>query len=103
MKGDKEMLHLYRKEAEDFEYCFNVETSAPLTAEELAILKRILAHGFIENTIQAEPTLDQDPSVMEVGPLLNFATAFHTNVSQICDDIIPGKVVRIERSRRAVK
>ncbi len=32
-----------------------------------------------------------------------FATAFHTNVSKICEDIIPGKVVRIERSRRAVK
>ena len=27
------MKHFYRKVKQDFEYCFNVETSAPLTAQ----------------------------------------------------------------------
>jgi phosphoribosylformylglycinamidine synthase len=96
------MIHLFRKEKDSFEYCYNIETRAPLTPEELLRLKRILAHGFVAETITEESSLNGEEKAIEVGPRMNYATAFHTNVSQICGDVLLEKVVRIERSRRSI-
>ncbi len=96
------MIHLFRKESDRFEYCYNIETLSSLTPEELLRLKRILAHGFVADSITEKSALDGEGKAIEVGPRMNFATAFHTNVSQICGDTLLGKVVRIERSRRII-
>ncbi|MBU4455179.1 phosphoribosylformylglycinamidine synthase [Patescibacteria group bacterium] len=96
------MLHLYRQESSEFEHCFNIETSAPLTSEELTRLKRILAHGFIAETVSESSFLNGEGKAVEAGPRMNFATAFYANVSQICNDTLLQKVVRIERSRRII-
>jgi phosphoribosylformylglycinamidine synthase len=92
-------MHLFRK-VNGMEYCFNIKTSAPLTEEELLRLKRILAYGVSVESVSEKSFLAGREDVIEIGPRLNFATAFHANVSQICDAALPGKIIRIERSRR---
>lgn len=95
------MIRLYLPENNSFEQCFNIENSAPLSDKELELLKRILAHGFVQESIfQKSQLLNDKGNVVELGPRLNFATAFHTNVSQIIKNCGLDKVVRIERSRR---
>ena len=42
----QEVKQFYRSVNSDFEYCFNVETSEPLTSEELKILRWLLAETF---------------------------------------------------------
>ena len=96
------MIHLFRKEEDSFEYCYNIETRVPLTPEELLRLKRILAHGFVANSITEKSSLNGEGKAIELGPRMNYATAFHTNVSQICGDVLLEKVVRLERSRRSI-
>ena len=44
------MLHFFLGRSETLEYCFNVETSAPLNSDELSILKQLLADGFVSET-----------------------------------------------------
>ncbi len=99
-----EILHFYRLEKNDFEYCFNVEVSEPLTEAEVGRLKRILAPGFIADLVKEQSLLKKGKgqTIVEVGPRLSFATAFHTNVAQICHSCLLAKVARIERSRRYV-
>ncbi len=94
------MLHVYLPRGDRFEYCFNVETSSPLTEEELSILKQILADGFIPETVQATSSLLNGNGVVELGPRMNFATAYSTNLVSICHTCGLNKVTRIERSRR---
>lgn len=94
------MQHFFLRRDENLEYCFNVEASAPLNPEELSILRYLLAEGFISETISAKPFLPQGDEVVEVGPRMNFATAYSTNMVAICHTCGLNKVVRIERSRR---
>jgi len=94
------MYHFFLRRDERMEYCFNVETSAPLNSEELSILKQILADGFVSESI-SEKSFHQDAgSVVELGPRMNFATAYSTNIVAICHTCGLDKVTRIERSRR---
>ena len=39
------------------EYCFNIESTAPLTVQELSNLKLLLADGFLAETVAETPTL----------------------------------------------
>lgn len=82
------------------EYCFNVETSEPLAPEELLVLKQILTEGFIIEKLSIESLSPKDGEVVELGPRLNFATAYSTNLVAICHSCGLEKVIRIERSRR---
>ncbi|MEW6163416.1 MAG: hypothetical protein AB1606_08935, partial [Nitrospirota bacterium] len=112
------------------EYCFNIETTAPLTGEELNILRWLLAETFEPENFSEESFLKQDteyslpthpsPSrgegkgggeslcpmpyalcpILEVGPRMNFTTAWSTNAVSVCHACGLTKITRIERSRR---
>jgi len=93
------VIQLYRKVDSGMEYCFNIETSTPLNDTELQHLKLVLADGFLAETVAAAPNLT-GPRVVEVGPRMNFATAWSSNMVSICRAIGIDKVSRVERSRR---
>ncbi|MCB2180427.1 MAG: phosphoribosylformylglycinamidine synthase [Desulfobulbaceae bacterium] len=92
---------LYRKINDSKAYCFNVESNSPLTEEELTHLRLVLADGFLLDTVSLSPVLIGE-DVVELGPRLNFATAWSSNMVSICQAIGLGKVTRVERSRRYV-
>ncbi len=94
------MYHFFLRRDENLEYCFNVETSAPLNSNELSILRQLLADGFISENISTKPIHPDGREVVELGPRMNFATAYSTNIVAICYTCGLVKVVRIERSRR---
>ncbi len=94
------MYHFFLPKDESLEYCFNVETSDPLNLDELSILKQILTEGFLVEKISTEPMSPEGHEVVELGPRLNFATAYSTNLVSICHTCGLNKVNRIERSRR---
>jgi phosphoribosylformylglycinamidine synthase len=115
------MLHLYRKpmltpsgkkallvlleerslpvEDLDTEYCFNVGVTGPLTGGEAAVLKWLLSETFEPGSFSARPFLKGD-AIIEVGPRLNFQTAWSTNAVSVCRAVGLAKITRIERSRR---
>ena len=94
------MLHFFLKSNETMEYCFNVETSAPLNSNELSTLRQLLGDGFISESITSAPSNPDGHEVAELGPRMNFATAYSTNIVAICQTCGLEKVTRIERSRR---
>ncbi|MFH1859050.1 MAG: phosphoribosylformylglycinamidine synthase [Patescibacteria group bacterium] len=96
------MYHFYKKEnAENIEYCFNVETKEPLGSEEIKILKQLLVENFFEE-IKDKSHFNKSEEVIELGPCLNFTTAFSTNSVDICHACGLTKITRIEKSRRCV-
>jgi phosphoribosylformylglycinamidine synthase len=94
------MLHFFLGKSEKLQYCFNVDTSAPLDFNELSILRQLLADGFVSETLSANPIYPEGREVVELGPRMNFATAYSTNIVAICQACGLEKVTRIERSRR---
>jgi len=95
------------------EYCCNIEATSSLTAEELNILRWLLAETFepenfspesFLNSIPPHPPLSKGGSgggvVVEVGPRMNFTTAWSTNAVSVCHACGLRKITRIERSRR---
>ncbi|MGZ3568342.1 MAG: phosphoribosylformylglycinamidine synthase, partial [Thermodesulfobacteriota bacterium] len=94
------MYHFFLRKSEELEYSFNVETSAPLTSDELSILGQLLADGFIAESISPKPIHSDGRDALELGPRMNFATAYSTNIVAICQTCGLEKVTRIERSRR---
>jgi len=96
------MLQLFLQKDKNLEYCFNVETSEALDSKELLLLRHLLANGFIPETVSMKPIGSDGGRVVELGPRMNFATAFSTNIVAICHTIGLHKVLRIERSRRYV-
>ena len=80
----QEVQHFYRKVKPEFEYCFNVLTSAPLTAEELGILRWLLAETFDVGNFREVSFLGLGKDVIEIGPRLDFDTAYSTNAVAIC-------------------
>ena len=93
------MIRLFAQHNDSLEYCFNIEANQPLDHIEMRILTQILASGFIPKTISSETGL-RGQSVVELGPRMNFATAYSTNIVSICHACGLTKIVRIERSRR---
>ncbi len=94
------MYHLYGQGDKKTEYCFNIETTRPLSDQELNILKQLLADGFILDSVREHSVYKADDSVIELGPRLNFATAFSTNAVAVCRACGLDSITRIERSRR---
>ncbi len=90
------MLHFYLSEGAGIEYCFNIETSGLLSPDEITMLRQILAKGFVSESIYLTPS----NRYVELGPRMNFATAFSTNLVAICQSCGLEKITRIERSRR---
>jgi phosphoribosylformylglycinamidine synthase len=93
------MLHFILRRNETLEYCFNVEISAPLNSNEFSILRQLLADGFVSESISTKMTPPDRRDAVELGPRMNFATAYSTNLVAICHTCGLEKVVRIERSR----
>ncbi len=92
------MTRLYRRIGEDRAYCFNIESSRPLTEAELSRLRLILADGLQADSVWDTPVLQGD-RLVEVGPRLNFATAWSSNMVSICRATGLEEVSRVERSR----
>ena len=90
---------LYRKTSATQEYCFNIESSRPLTETEQSRLQLILADGFLTDSVTSTPLLS-GARVVEMGPRLNFATAWSSNMVSICRATGLDCVSRVERSRR---
>ena len=96
----QKVTHFYRAIKSDCEYCFNIETSAPLTSEELRTLRWLLAETFDLEHFGEKSFLKPVRNVIEVGPRLDFDTAYSTNAVAICHACGIQKVTRVERSRR---
>src|SRR5512146_3237259 len=94
------MHRFFLRKSEELEYCFNVESSAPLTSNELSVLRQLLADGFIAESVSPKPIHPDGRHAVELGPRMNFATAYSTNIVAICQTCGLEKVTRIERSRR---
>ncbi len=88
------------------EYCFNIEVTSPLTKQELKILRWLLAETFEPENFSEESFLTRNSElgtrncILEVGPRMNFTTAWSTNVVSVCHACGLHKITRIERSRR---
>jgi phosphoribosylformylglycinamidine synthase len=89
----------------DFEICFNVE----LTGDDDAafgdmqnyVLEWLLAETFDPKALSASSKFaDASSAVVEVGPRLNFQTAWSANAVAICGACGLANVARLERSRR---
>ncbi len=92
---------LYRLAGENQEHCFYVEVSAPLAAKDLSVLRWLLAETFEPEKLCDRSLLEtRDGQVIEIGPRLNFETAFSTNAVAICRACGLENVLRIEKSRR---
>lgn len=88
------------------EYCFYIDADGALSSNEDALLRWLLAETF-------EPVLFSDQSflctekydvcrdaLIEVGPRMNFTTAWSTNAVAVCHACGIASMRRIERSRR---
>ncbi len=93
------VTQLYRKIDNDRAYCFNIESTRKLTDQEMNCLRLILADGFLLDSVGDTPAL-QGERVVEVGPRLNFATAWSSNMVSICKATGLDMITRVERSRR---
>ncbi|MEJ2324975.1 MAG: AIR synthase-related protein, partial [Nitrospirota bacterium] len=81
------------------EFCYNVGLDGPLSREELEVLRWLLRETFEPEGFGDSPFLT-GPGVVEVGPRLNFQTAWSTNAVSVCRAAGLSKVMRLERSRR---
>lgn len=93
------VIQLHRQVKPDFAYCFNIESGQALTPAEIERLRLILADGFLIDTVTLEPQLVGE-RVVEIGPRMNFATAWSSNMVSICRAVGLEVVTRVERSRR---
>jgi|WetSurMetagenome_2_1015567.scaffolds.fasta_scaffold00042_73 phosphoribosylformylglycinamidine synthase len=88
------------------EFCFNIQVSGPLTDSEAETLRWLLAETFEPQLFSAFSFLEttkqnnNNAVLFEVGPRMNFSTAWSTNAVSICQSCGLTKVIRIERSRR---
>ncbi len=82
------------------EFCFYVETDKPLTQDEQTMLRILLAEGFIPETAKSTTSLNQEQKIIELGPRMNFATPYSTNLTAICHNCGLTKIKRIEKARR---
>ena len=95
------MQWFYRLAGKGLENCFYVEASAPLLAQEKTILSWLLAETFEPEKLSSQTFLGSDANkTVEVGPRLNFETAFSTNAVAICRACGLDKILRVEKSRR---
>jgi phosphoribosylformylglycinamidine synthase len=95
------MQRFYRRIDENLEYCYYIGTSAPLTEKELEILAWLLAETFQKEYFGEKSFYDKSKKrIVEIGPRLNFETAYSTNAVAICHTCGLKKINRIELSRR---
>lgn len=90
------------------EYCFYVEAKGSLSKEEEELLRWLLSETFEPEAFSSESLLTPNPEprtpnfFVEVGPRMNFTTAWSSNAVSVCHACGLTKIIRIERSRRFV-
>ncbi len=88
------------------EFCFNVAADSALAPEEMRLLRWLLAETFEPEQFSDKSFLTPDSELptpnllLEVGPRMNFTTAWSTNAVSVCHACGLKKISRIERSRR---
>ncbi|MEW6600159.1 MAG: phosphoribosylformylglycinamidine synthase, partial [Nitrospirota bacterium] len=84
------------------EYCFNIMTLSPLEQEEMVILRWLLSETFEPENFSEKSFLTDISAgtIFEVGPRMNFTTAWSANAVSVCHACGLKKISRIERSRR---
>ena len=82
------------------ETCFNVALKGSLAAGERERLTWLLSETFEPEKFGPTPFLGDDGTLIEVGPRLNFSTAWSTNAVSVCHACGLTGVTRVERSRR---
>ena len=84
----------------DAELCFNIALLAPLSAEERSVLLWLLRETFEPENTADSSFFEGDAAVVEVGPRMNFSTAWSANAVSIFHACGLAKVTRVECSRR---
>jgi phosphoribosylformylglycinamidine synthase len=88
------------------EYCFNIESVAQLSSEEMSVLRWLLSETFEPENFSdrsfLKQRIDDKDYLIEVGPRMNFTTAWSTNAVAICNACGLNKIKRIERSCRYI-
>ncbi|SVB25482.1 uncharacterized protein METZ01_LOCUS178336, partial [marine metagenome] len=89
-------------QAIDSEFCFNIKSPDNLTTKEIGVLRWLLSETFQPNQFSPKSFLEVNDrrALVEVGPRLNFSTAWSTNAVSVCKACGLEKIERIERSRR---
>lgn len=88
------------------EFCFNVASSSLLTADEMRLLRWLLAETFEPEKFSNKSFFSPHSArnnphlILEVGPRMSFTTAWSTNAVSVCHACGLRKITRIERSRR---
>ena len=88
------------------EYCFNIDASETITADELKTLGWLLSETFEPDNYSDRSLLSgwasemKDHYLLEIGPRMNFTTAWSSNAVSVCHSCGLDKITRIERSRR---
>ncbi|MGE5173549.1 MAG: phosphoribosylformylglycinamidine synthase [Betaproteobacteria bacterium] len=88
------------------ELCFNVAADRPLTMDEMRLLRWLLAETFEPEKFSDKSFLTPNSGrrtpdlILEVGPRMNFTTAWSTNAVSVCHACGLRTISRIERSRR---
>ena len=85
------------------ELCYYVETKEPLDEEESRLLKWILIPPFERDNLKSRSAFDgksEKNLIIEIGPRLNFSTAFSSNAVSICRSVHLHKITRIEAATR---
>jgi len=82
------------------EACYNIQSTESLNPKEMEALTWLLSETFHPEGFAGESFLSGSGPVLEVGPRMNFTTAWSTNAVGICHACGLDKIVRIERSRR---
>jgi len=82
------------------EYCFNVSLSQPLTPKQTELLEWCLSEGGTKLAKTAFLGPAAGKFFIEVGPRMNFSTAWNTNCVSVLKAADITIVPRIERSRR---
>ncbi|XP_064609891.1 phosphoribosylformylglycinamidine synthase-like isoform X2 [Liolophura sinensis] len=87
------------------EHCYYILTSTQAITDEeekklLWILGTPFLEGNVQRTSQLKPSVQDTDLLLEIGPRLNFSTAFSTNACSICRSVGLKNVQRIESSTR---
>lgn len=82
------------------EYCLYVQSSSPLDVRAMSILRRRLAASYLPEGISEDSFLADCPTVIEVGPRLNFMTVASSTTTAVFNDCMIPEIERVERSTR---
>ncbi len=83
------------------EFCYNILSTSSIDKEQERIIKWLLSETFEPHNFSSESFLStEDGMVFEVGPRLNFSTAWSTCAVSIFHSIGIKNIKRVERSRR---